>query len=370
MNEGEEYSKQIANRLIDWYLLNKRDLPWRSTTDPYKIWISEIILQQTRVDQGLSYYLRFVERFPDVFSLAAAEEDEVLKYWQGLGYYSRARNLHTSAGIIVDKYSGKFPREYPEVLRLKGIGEYTASAIVSFAWNKPYPTVDGNVFRFLSRLFAIKEPIDTGKGKKLFTETAYMLMDKQRSGLFNQAIMEFGALQCVPVAPVCFECPFVSQCMAYPVKMVHLLPVKQGKTKVEERYLYYFHIIQGGNTYLSKRKGKGVWYNLYEFPMLESCVPLGFPELQANPEFQGIFRDMKGMKFRLVLENKKHVLSHRKLFASFYEVVVGDEFGARTVSDSSGSFIRVAEDTIDAYPVHRLMEIYLENYHNGKDFEI
>jgi A/G-specific adenine glycosylase len=166
MSEEEEYSKQIAGQLIDWYQLNKRDLPWRNTTDPYKIWISEIILQQTRVDQGLNYYLRFIERFPDVFSLASAEEDEVLKYWQGLGYYSRARNLHASAGMIVDKFSGKFPEEYSEILRLKGIGEYTASAIVSFAWNKSYPTVDGNVFRFLSRLFAIEEPLIPEKGKK------------------------------------------------------------------------------------------------------------------------------------------------------------------------------------------------------------
>jgi A/G-specific adenine glycosylase len=190
-----------------------------------------------------------------------------------------------------------------------------------------------------------------------------MLIDKQRSGLFNQAIMEFGALQCVPAAPACFECPFASQCMAYATKKVNLLPVKQGKTKVKERYLYYFHIIQGEKTYLSKRQGKGVWHNLYEFPVLESDVPLKFPELQANPVFQEMFRNIKEIKFRLVLENKKHVLSHRKLFASFYEVIVGKEGDIRAVSDSPGSFIRIPEYAIDAYPVHRLMEFYLENYY-------
>ncbi len=361
MEYSKEYAKWVASRLIDWYLEYKRDLPWRNTSDPYKIWISEIILQQTRVDQGLSYYLRFVERFPDVFALALAEEDEVLKYWQGLGYYSRARNLHASAKMIVDKYNGEFPQKYEDVLHLKGVGEYTAAAIVSFAWNQPYPTVDGNVFRFLSRLLAINEPIDTGAGKKIFTEIAGMLIDKKRPDLFNQAIMEFGALQCVPVSPDCYNCPFVPKCIAYATQTVNLLPVKQGKTKVEDRYLYYFHIKQGKDTYLTKRKGKGVWFNLYEFPMVESETALEFSELQMDSRFQTIFCNAEGMKFHLVMENKKHILSHRRLFASFYEVTVSDDFLSQSVSDSSNNLIRLAEETIDAYPIHRLMEIYLEN---------
>ncbi len=357
---SEEYIRLVSSQLIDWYVANKRDLPWRNTTDPYKIWISEIILQQTRVDQGLSYYLRFVERFPDVFVLAEADEDEVLKYWQGLGYYSRARNLHASAKIIVEKYGGKFPEKYEDVLQLKGVGEYTAAAIVSFAWNQPYPTVDGNVFRFLSRLHALEEPIDTGAGKKLFTEIAGILIDKRRPGLFNQAVMEFGALLCVPVSPDCSNCPFVSICIGYATQTVNVLPVKQGKTKVEDRYLYYFHIKQGENTYLTKRKGKGVWHNLYEFPMIESETPLEFTELQLNPQFQAIFRNAEKLKFRLVLGNKKHVLSHRRLFASFYEVIADDDFLSQSVSDSSESLIKISEETIDVYPIHRLMEIYLE----------
>ena len=350
----------ISSQLIEWYLDHKRNLPWRNTVDPYKIWMSEIILQQTRVDQGLSYYLRFVERFPDVFALAETSEDEVLKYWQGLGYYSRARNLHASAKIIVEKYAGKFPEKYEDVLQLKGVGEYTAAAIVSFAWNQPYPTVDGNVFRFLSRLLAIEEPIDTGTGKKMFTETAGMLIDKKRPGLFNQAIMEFGALQCVPVSPDCNNCPFASKCLAYATQTVNLLPVKQGKTKVEDRYLYYFHIKNEKDTYLTKREGKGVWHNLYEFPMIESEIPLQFEDLQSDPQFLTIFQNTKDLKFRLILENKKHVLSHRRLFASFYEVVIDDNYMPQTVADSSGSLIKIPESTIDTYPTHRLMELYLE----------
>jgi A/G-specific adenine glycosylase len=364
--ESEEYSKEyvklVGDRLISWYLENKRDLPWRNTKDPYKIWISEIILQQTRVDQGLSYYLRFVDRFPDVFELAGADEDEVLKYWQGLGYYSRARNLHASAKIIVDKYNGKFPEKYEDVLRLKGVGEYTAAAILSFARNQPYATVDGNVFRFLSRLLAVEDPIDTNSGKKLFTGIADALIDKKRPGLFNQAMMEFGALQCVPVSPDCYNCPFVSKCMAYASQSVNRLPVKQGKTKVEDRYLYYFHIKQGKDTYLNKRKGKGVWHNLYEFPVVESDVPLEFSELQTNLRFREIFENTEGIQFRLLLENKKHVLSHRRLFASFYEVIVDDDFLRWKVCDSYDSLIKISAETIETYPVHRLMEIYLEKY--------
>ncbi len=352
---GEEW---VSNRLIDWYLENKRDLPWRNTNDPYKIWLSEIILQQTRVDQGLEYYLRFVARFPDIPSLASAEEDEVLKYWQGLGYYTRARNLHATAKIILEKFSGIFPDTYEEVLGLKGVGEYTAAAIVSFAWNKPYPSVDGNVFRFLSRLFAIEEPIDTGKGKKLFTSVAGSLIDKNRAGLFNQAIMEFGALQCVPVNPDCNRCPFRDSCLALASGKTGRLPVKQGKTKTEDRYLYYFHIHDHQYTWLHKRQESGVWRNLYEFPMIESETPLTFPELLAHPRFSEIFREAVTARFQLEIENKKHILSHRRLFATFYSVLPGKD----TIFDLPVSHIRIPEPEAGSYPIHRLMELYWEQY--------
>ena len=202
-----ENELETSRLLRDWYRIHKRELPWRESSDPYIIWISEIILQQTRVAQGMDYFLRFTERFPDVASLASAEEDEVLKYWQGLGYYSRARNLHAAAKDIMERFGGIFPERYEDVISLKGIGEYTAAAIVSFVWNQPYPVVDGNVFRVLSRLFAVDTPIDTPKGKKAFTELAGLVMDPRYAGQHNQAIMELGALQCVPQNPDCEACP-------------------------------------------------------------------------------------------------------------------------------------------------------------------
>ncbi|MDR0835009.1 MAG: A/G-specific adenine glycosylase, partial [Tannerella sp.] len=197
---------------IEWYEKNKRDLPWRGINDPYRIWISEIILQQTRVVQGMEYYLRFVRRFPDVASLASAEQEEVLKYWQGLGYYSRARNLHEAAKDIQTRFRGVFPQRYEDIRSLKGIGDYTAAAIASLTWNQPYPVVDGNVYRVLGRLFAIETPMDSGEGKKQYMELAHTLMDSQQAGIYNQAVMEFGALQCVPQNPDCNQCPFVGQC--------------------------------------------------------------------------------------------------------------------------------------------------------------
>ena len=222
--------REISDILIRWYEENKRDLPWRRTSDPYLIWISEIILQQTRVVQGLEYFNRFTERFPDVAALARADEDEVMKYWQGLGYYSRARNLHAAARQIMNDFSGVFPRTREEVLSLKGIGDYTAAAICSFAYRLPYATVDGNVFRVLARLFDIDLPIDGGEGKKYFTALAQSLLDERRPDLFNQAMMEFGALQCVPKSPDCEHCRLNGTCLGLAARQVERLPVKSGKT--------------------------------------------------------------------------------------------------------------------------------------------
>jgi len=358
MTDREELSF-VGETLINWYKLHKRDLPWRNTKDPYKIWISEIILQQTRVNQGLNYYLRFTERFPDLISLAEAEESEVLNYWQGLGYYSRARNLHATARLIRDQYNGIFPADYTSVLSLKGIGEYTAAAIVSFAWNQPYPAVDGNVFRFISRLLAIGDPIDTGQGKKIFTELAAKMLDPSRAGEFNQAIMEFGALQCVPASPDCGRCPFENNCLAQSASAVEKYPVKQGKTLTKELYLYYFHIKQSGYTYLHQRIKKDIWQHLYEFPSVVSERPLSFEELQALPEFQELFFTEHPLEYRLVIANKKHVLSHRILYAHFYEVILPDE------QETLSGFSKIREEDIHQYPTHRLMELYLEK----KDFE-
>lgn len=345
----------ISSKLIEWFNLNKRDLPWRGIHDPYKIWISEIILQQTRVNQGWDYYTRFIQRFPDVQTLAEASEEEVLKYWQGLGYYSRARNLHAAAQTIINTFGGIFPDNYESILQLKGIGDYTAAAIISFAWNKPYPVVDGNVFRFLSRLFAIDEPIDTGKGKNLFTNIAGKLLDPEQAGTFNQAIMEFGALACIPVSPNCGGCPFVSQCFAYNTSKVSDYPVKQNKTKTKNRYFHYFHIHLDGYTYLNKRTQKDIWLNLYEFPCIESTEPLSFELLQQTHQFRKLFPFPEQIKSISNSFNKKHILTHRILYANFYEITLISE------PDSLASYLKIQEKDIDIYPIHRLMQFYLES---------
>lgn len=344
----------ITKKLIDWYHINQRDLPWRNTNNPYNIWISEIILQQTRVDQGLSYYLRFIERFPDIQSLASADESEVLKYWQGLGYYSRARNLHTAAKEISSKYKNIFPTDYKNILSLKGVGEYTAAAIASIALNLPYPAVDGNVFRFLSRFFLINDPIDTNHGKKIFMHLANELMYTPDPGLYNQAVMEFGALQCTPVNPDCTACPLNEKCFAFIEGKVSSYPVKQNKTKTKNVYLTYFHIRYNDYTYLVKRKSGGIWQHLYEFPSIESDKPLSFSEICKNSLFTDLFPDENIYEFKLMLENKKHILSHRILYASFYEVNINKE------SIFLSSLFKINTKNIDNYPTHRLMELYLK----------
>ena len=230
---------RIADILLDWYSREGRDLPWRRTRDPYRIWLSEVILQQTRVAQGTEYYLRFVGRFPDVRALAAASEDEVLKLWQGLGYYSRARNLHAAARQVVDDFGGRFPTTFAGVRSLRGVGDYTAAAVCSAAYSLPYAAVDGNVYRVLSRLFDIAEPIDTASGRRLFAELARSQLDERDPGRYNQAIMDFGALRCTPSPPRCGECPFGDRCLALAAGTVVSRPVKQGRTQVRARRFHY-----------------------------------------------------------------------------------------------------------------------------------
>lgn len=345
---------EISRLLVDWYGSNKRLLPWRETTDPYIIWISEIILQQTRVVQGLSYFLRFVERFPDVHSLAEAAEDEVLKYWQGLGYYSRARNLHNAAQDICDRFGGVFPTQYKDVMSLKGIGEYTAAAIVSFAWNQPYPVVDGNVFRVLSRLFALDTPIDTPRGKKEFTQLAGMVMNPAEAGIHNQAIMELGALQCIPQHPDCEICPLQARCMAFGAGNVSSYPVKQNKTKTRPRYFHYFHIVMGNKTWLARRAKKDIWEGLYEFPLIETDCPTDFAELQKSELFRLLFMDTGHMDISVKLENIKHVLSHQVLYTTFYRVKI------EKINESLQAYLLIDSDEIEKFAVPRLIHLYLE----------
>ena len=346
--------REISGILIHWYEKNKRELPWRETGDPYLIWISEIILQQTRVAQGLDYFNRFVQRFPDVRSLAEVDEDEVMKYWQGLGYYSRARNLHAAAKQIVDSFDGVFPRTREDILSLKGFGDYTAAAIASFAYQQPYATVDGNVYRVLARLFDLEMPIDSGEGKKYFTELAQSLLDERHPDLFNQAMMEFGALQCVPKSPACDSCPLNGKCLALASGRVEQLPVKNGKTMVKPRYFNYLHIRGQGKTLLSKRTGNDIWRNLYEFPLVETASPVSWGELQQVAGFNTLFGGMTGINVKREFTAKKHVLSHRVIYAVFYEILV-DAF-----SPAMQKYLQVPDEEVGNYAVSRLVQSYLE----------
>jgi len=338
---------EFADKLIGWYEENKRDLPWRDTKDPYRIWISEIILQQTRVAQGYDYFVRFMKRFPDVFTLAEAEEDEVMKYWQGLGYYSRARNLHAAARSMAE--AGGFPVAYQDVLALKGVGEYTAAAICSFAYDMPYAVVDGNVYRVLSRWMGIDTPIDSTQGKKWFAQAAQELMDKKRPALYNQAIMDFGALQCTPSSPNCLFCPLADSCLALAQGRVDALPVKQHKTKVTNRFFNYIYVRTGGYTFIRKRTGNDIWKNLYEPLLIETDT-----DLSENIEvFEQKLLDVLGKTpwhfLKPVKQGVKHVLSHRIIHANFYELVLPEDFGALE------GYQRVAEEDLYKFAVSNLV---------------
>lgn len=322
--ESTSLTEWFGGRLQQWYHLHKRDLPWRATSNPYYIWVSEVILQQTRVAQGHSYYLRFVDRFPTIQALASAEEDEVLKYWEGLGYYSRARNLHAAAKEVMELYHGRFPESYPDILSLKGIGEYTAAAIASFAYDQPRAVVDGNVFRVLSRVFGLESPIDTSFGKKKFQELAQMLLDENNPGLYNQAIMEFGALQCVPVNPVCSVCPLEDKCVALELDKVSVLPHKSLKKKVQSRYLNYFEVRCGDKILVCKRTGNDIWKNLYELPLIETSCDFSWEEMRQSDLFRELFSGVSILKVSGGAKVWKHVLTHRIIYAKFYEVEVNE----------------------------------------------
>lgn len=291
-------SKLFYNQLYTWYEQNHRILPWRETQDAYRIWLSEIILQQTRVEQGLPYYMRFVERFPDIESLASASEDEVLRFWQGLGYYSRARHLHQAAQMVVAQQQMPFPTTFDDMQALPGIGEYTAGAISAFAFNLPYPALDGNVYRVLSRLFDCEIPFDTTAGKKHFRQLAYDLLDTTNARLFDSAIMEFGAIYCTPTSPECAQCPLQAFCEAYAHHTVELLPVRKPRPKIKDRYLNYSIYITHGQTLIQQRQGNDIWKHLWEFPLEES------DHLQARTNIPHI--------------DFTHILSHQRLHARFF----------------------------------------------------
>lgn len=313
----------ISEHLITWYLGHKRDLPWRKTRDPYNIWLSEIILQQTQVKQGLPYYLKFIENYKDVYALANAPEDEIMKLWQGLGYYSRARNLHHAAKTIVNQYDGQFPKTYKELLRLKGVGDYTAAAIASFAYNEAVPVVDGNVYRVLARYFGIDTPINSTEGQKIFKARAEQILDKSQPATHNQAIMEFGALLCRPKSPDCMFCTLNTTCIAFQQNKIKELPVKLKKLKRRKRYFNYLVFQSRDNEWLlSQRIKKDIWQKLYEFPLFESVRNIDKAKDISHELFE-IFGKSDNLKIKKINpQTYKHVLTHQDIFADFWLIEV------------------------------------------------
>ena len=341
--------EDFSLKLIKWYNINKRDLPWRKTNDPYKIWISEIILQQTRVDQGLPYYLKFINEFPKVQNLANSSEEKVLKLWQGLGYYSRARNLHFSSKLISKKFKGKFPENYKELLKLKGIGEYTASAIASFAFNEKKAVLDGNVFRVLSRYYGILVPIDSSKGKKMFSSLAFKNLPSHNCAIYNQSIMEFGALQCKPYNPDCEICPINSKCWAYLNSKTKDLPVKEKKIKVRLRYFNFVIVQDNKSVFMEKRLNKDIWRNLYQFPLFET----------SNTNFEppkNLVQNSSILKKTKVV----HKLTHQKLNIVFWHFICNKNFMKK-------NYILIQLKNILKYPVPKIVENYIvENITNDR----
>lgn len=328
----------FSKTLTRWYSNNKRNLPWRETNNPYYIWLSEIILQQTQVKQGLPYYEAFVTKYPTVFKLAKANESAVLKLWQGLGYYSRARNLHATAKYVANELNGEFPSNYKDLLKLKGVGDYTASAIASICFNEATAVVDGNVYRVLSRYFGIETPINTSTGAKEFKLLAQELIDKKHPAEFNQAIMEFGATQCKPQNPDCAICPFNESCIAFNKNRISQLPVKIKSAKAKEKHFNFLVFIsEDQKTVLEKREGKGIWQNLYQFPLVETEKTMSY---NAFKEYVSNHELLKNKRFELTLYNEDvivHKLSHQHLYTKFWivktEHVIADGVPIENVKD-------------------------------------
>jgi len=344
---------KIGGLIRGWYEKNKRALPWRQTSDPYKVWLSEVILQQTRVDQGLNYYLAFVKSFPDISSLARASEDEVLKMWQGLGYYSRARNLHHSAKVVADQMKGVFPDSYEELLQLKGVGTYTASAIASICFGEAKAVVDGNVSRVIARLNGVDDPVNSNRGSNIIQSLAQELLDPEQPGNHNQAIMEFGAIQCVPQSPDCPQCPLLEHCEAGRSGRAVDFPVKIPKRKPVKLWMYFYILFNNGETIITKRGTDSIWRSLYQFPMIEShesSSDLEIMEIHLN-------KLIPAQKHRITMISDPilHLLSHRTIHARFIHVEM-DSWPQPLPSE----WIKISADRMGDFPVPRLINRYME----------
>ena len=346
----------IQDTLLKWFDANRRDLPWRHNPTPYEVWLSEVILQQTRVSQGMDYYLRFIERWPTVVDLAEASEEEVLKMWQGLGYYSRARNLHHCAQQVTSEHKGQFPPDYEKLKQLKGIGDYTAAAIASIAFNLPHAVVDGNVYRVLARLYDIDTPININEGQKLFAQLAEDLLNRKQPGLHNQALMEFGALHCTPKNPNCLLCPLQAQCLAFVHQTVMQRPVKLQKVKVTTRYFNYLVIKTNGCIYLHKRSDNDIWKNLYDVPCIESQKPMTVEEIVASEAFLQL---IENNTFTIITTSPVfiHKLTHRTILAQFIEI----KLEKKLLRIETKDLFLTPETDLGNFPIPRLIDLYLNN---------
>jgi|AntDeeMinimDraft_5_1070356.scaffolds.fasta_scaffold00488_17 A/G-specific adenine glycosylase len=348
----------FSSEIINWYSEHKRDLPWRKNPEPYPVWLSEIILQQTQISQGLPYYKKFISTFPSVHDLAKADEQQVLKLWQGLGYYSRARNLHTTARYVSEELNGIFPKDYQGLKKLKGVGDYTASAIASICFGEAKAVLDGNVFRVLSRYFGVDTPINSTEGKKQFKKIAEENLDTGQPSTHNQAMMEFGALHCKPKKPFCPDCPLNSKCVAFQQKLQDKLPIKTKKVKVKTKHFNYL-VIKGpqNQTLLHHRSGKGIWKNLYQFPLLETEKEIFDRGFKSRDEIQAIQPLVKKIE---LFNNKpiKHLLSHRKLLVKFWIIDL-----EKLPKENWFTDFKITDwSEIQSFPVPTLIDKFLANF--------
>lgn len=341
----------VSEIIANWYKSNSRDLPWRTDSDPYHVWVSEIILQQTRVNQGVNYYNRFLQEFPTIFDLANAPIDRLMRVWQGLGYYSRARNMHYTAKYVVEHFRGVFPDNIDELLKLKGIGDYSAAALISIAYNKPYAAVDGNVYRFLSRYYGIDIPINTTEGKKYFKQLADDILDRLNPGQHNQAVMEMGALVCTPTSPRCSDCPLSDTCIAYNKKIVSKLPVKMQNKKVSKRYFYYMVIFKSKKSYIRQRAENDIWALLYEFPLIETSSKYDPEKIMELAEWKKLFPH--GFRNLTISKEFKHQLSHRLIYLHFFTIEVEKNY-------SLPGYLLVDIKDLDHYAFPVIIERFLK----------
>ena len=359
-NNGlEDFKKAFSKLLLKWYELHKRDLPWRGSSDPYVIWLSEIILQQTRIAQGLPYFEKFLSVYPTIELFAAADEQQILKLWQGLGYYSRARNMLVCAKEVVEKYDGKFPTTYDELLKLKGVGSYTAAAMASFSFGQPVPVLDGNVFRVLARVFGLEADIARTANHRLFWTLASELISQDQPGLFNQALMDFGSLHCTPKSPMCEGCVFETQCFANQQELQPFLPVKINKIKKKIRYFNYFVLICDGVVLIKKREQKDIWQGMFEFLLLESHDQPN-DEYLANNELSSL---MNEISLTTSSEIFKHILSHQTIFAQFHTYAISNVSDFEQIKKKYG-MQEIAVSDLNSLPISRLVDKFLKKEGN------